>query len=134
MGVTKWEGVVVGYPAASVGYQVWDPVREKVFNVGVPFVDEDVKPGWWREPADGGVADDYKVEAHKCGLGTLARGTLVTIESGLNTKGYNSAEIGFGAIISFGVFQILFYKYCTCLTFSLLYRFSRSTFSISLKC
>ena len=24
---------------------------------------------------------NYRVEAHKCGLGTLARGTLVTIES-----------------------------------------------------
>ena len=37
MGVTKWEGVVVGYPATSVGYRVWDPVRGKVFNVGVPL-------------------------------------------------------------------------------------------------
>ena len=26
----------------------------------------------------------YRVEAHKCGLDTLARGTLVTIESGPN--------------------------------------------------
>ena len=30
------------------------------FNVAVPFVDEDVKPGWWREPADGGVADEVE--------------------------------------------------------------------------
>ena len=27
-GVTKWEGVVVGYPSSSVGYRVWDPVWE----------------------------------------------------------------------------------------------------------
>ena len=27
---------------------------------------------------------NHWVEAHKCGLGTLARGTLVTIESGPN--------------------------------------------------
>ena len=60
MGVTKWEGVVVGYPANSVGYRVWDPVRGKVFNVGVPFVDEDVRPGWWREPIDGGVVDEVE--------------------------------------------------------------------------
>ena len=46
MGVTKWEGVVVGYLATSVGYRVWDPVRGKVFNVGVPFLDENVDPSW----------------------------------------------------------------------------------------
>ena len=40
MGVTEWEGVIVGYPAASVGYRVWDPVRGNVYNVGVPHVDE----------------------------------------------------------------------------------------------
>ena len=28
----------------------------------------------------------YRVEAHKCGLGTLARGTLVTIESDPKTN------------------------------------------------
>ena len=28
---------------------------------------------------------NFRVEAHKCGLGTLARGTLVTIESGPNS-------------------------------------------------
>ena len=53
MGVTKWEGVVVGYPSSSVGYRVWDPVRGKVFNVAVPFIDEDIESGWWRK-ADGG--------------------------------------------------------------------------------
>ena len=30
---------------------------------------------------------NYRVEAHKCGLGTLARGTLVTIESEPNMYG-----------------------------------------------
>ena len=57
MGVTKWEGVVVGDPSTSVGYRVWDPIRGKVFNVGVPFVDEDVEPGWWRKVDNGGVAE-----------------------------------------------------------------------------
>ena len=46
MGVTKWEGVIVGYPTGSVGYRVWDPIRGKVFNVGVPHVDGSVQPGW----------------------------------------------------------------------------------------
>ena len=56
MGITKWEGVIVGYPTGSVGYRVWDPVRGKVFNVGVPDVDESVAPGWWRkEGGEGGV-------------------------------------------------------------------------------
>ena len=55
MGVTKWEGVIVGYPIGSVGYRVWDPVRGKVYNVGVPHVDEDVQPGWWKkDTAQGG--------------------------------------------------------------------------------
>ena len=36
---------------------MWDPVRGKVFNVGVPFVDEDVEPGWWRTADNGGVAE-----------------------------------------------------------------------------
>ena len=40
-----WEGVIVGYPITSVGYRVWDPVRGKIYNVGVPHVDEDVQPG-----------------------------------------------------------------------------------------
>ena len=57
MGVTKWEGVVVGYPVGSVGYRVWDPVRGKVFNVGVPDVDENVEAGWWRRTVDGGEFD-----------------------------------------------------------------------------
>ena len=60
MGVTKWEGVVVGYPSTSVGYRVWDPVRGKVYNVGVPFVDEDVQPGWWREAVDGDVLEEVE--------------------------------------------------------------------------
>ena len=60
MGVTKWEGVIVGYPAASVGYRVWDPVRGKVYNVGVPRVDEDVQPGWWRKEAEGNVVDEVE--------------------------------------------------------------------------
>ena len=60
MGVTKWEGVVVGYPSTSVGYRVWDPIRGKVFNVGVPFVDEDVKPGWWRKENAGGVVEEVE--------------------------------------------------------------------------
>ena len=42
MGETKREGVVVGYPSNSVGNRVWDPLRGKVYNVGVPFGDEDV--------------------------------------------------------------------------------------------
>ena len=33
MGVTKWEGVVVGYPTRSVGYRVWDPIKKKNYNV-----------------------------------------------------------------------------------------------------
>ena len=56
MGVTKWEGVIVGYPTGSVGYWVWDPVRGKVFNVGVPHIDENVAPGWWRK-GEGAAAD-----------------------------------------------------------------------------
>ena len=60
MGVTKWEGVVVGYPSTIVGYRVWDPVRGKVFNVGVPFVDEDVKPQWWRKVVDGGAVEEVE--------------------------------------------------------------------------
>ena len=60
MGVTKWEGVVVGYPSTSVGYRVWDPVRGKVFNVAVPFVDEDVKPGWWRKVDGGGELQEVE--------------------------------------------------------------------------
>ena len=35
--------------------RVWDPVRGKVYNVGVPFVDEDVRPGWWRKVNEGGA-------------------------------------------------------------------------------
>ena len=59
MGVTKWEGVMVGYPVGSVGYRVWDPVRGKVFNVGVPAIDENVSPGWWRSEDIGGeIVDD----------------------------------------------------------------------------
>ena len=58
MGVTKWEGVIVGYPTKSVGYRVWDPVRGKVFNVGVPDIDESVGAGWWRKGVDGVVIDD----------------------------------------------------------------------------
>ena len=58
MGVTKWEGVVVGYPAGSVGYRVWDPLRGKVFNVGVLDVDENVEAGWWRKAVDGEGFDD----------------------------------------------------------------------------
>ena len=45
MGVTKWEGVIVGYLAGSVGYRVWDPPRGNIFNVGVPDIDESVEPG-----------------------------------------------------------------------------------------
>ena len=61
MGVTKWEGVVVGYPVGSVGYRVWDPVRGKVFNVGVPDIDENVAPGWWRgEDIGGEIVDDME--------------------------------------------------------------------------
>ena len=60
MGETKWEGVVVGYPSSSVGYRVWDPLRGKVYNVGVPFVDEDVQPGWWRKAVDNGVVDEVE--------------------------------------------------------------------------
>ena len=58
MGVTKWEGVIVGYPSTSVGYRVWDPVRGKVFNVGVPYVDEDVQPGWWKKTSETSVVDE----------------------------------------------------------------------------
>ena len=61
MGVTKWEGVIVGYPMGSVGYRVWDPIKGKVFNVGVPHVDESVQPGWWRKEIDGGeLVDDIE--------------------------------------------------------------------------
>ena len=49
---------MVGYPSASVGYRVWDPVRGKVYDAGVAFVDEDVKPGWWRKADDGGVIEE----------------------------------------------------------------------------
>ena len=60
MGVTKWEGVVVGYPSTSVGYGVWDSVRGKMFNVAVPFVDEDVKTWWWRKADDGGELQEVE--------------------------------------------------------------------------
>ena len=60
MGVTKWEGVIVGYPVDSVGYRVWDPKRGKIFTVAVPFIDEDVDPGWWKQGAYGG--DPKKIE------------------------------------------------------------------------
>ena len=60
MGVTKWEGVIVGYPMGSVGYRVWDPIRGKVFNVGVPDVDENIEAGWWRKVVDGGEFDDIE--------------------------------------------------------------------------
>ena len=61
MGVTKWEGVIVGYPMGSVGYRVWDPIRGKVFNVGVPHIDESVQPGWWRKENNGGeLVDDIE--------------------------------------------------------------------------
>ena len=39
---------------------MWDPVRGEVFNVGVPFVDGDVKPGWWRKVDDGGVVEEVE--------------------------------------------------------------------------
>ena len=59
MGVTKWEGVIVGYPMGSVGYRVWDPIRGKVFNVGVPHINESVQPGWWRKENNvGELVDD----------------------------------------------------------------------------
>ena len=61
MGVTKWEGVIVGYPIGSVGYRVWDPVRGKVYNVGVPHVDEDVQPGWWRKDTSQGGDEENEV-------------------------------------------------------------------------
>ena len=60
MGDTKWEGVIVGNPENSMGYRVWDPVRGKVFNVGVPHVDEDVQPKWWRK--DTGVGEPVDVD------------------------------------------------------------------------
>ena len=53
--------MVVGYPATSVGYWVWDPVRGKVVNVGVPFLDEDVAPGWWKDPSTAGVIEEEEV-------------------------------------------------------------------------
>lgn len=62
MGPTKWEGVIVGYPSSSVGYRVWDPVRNKIFNVGVPHIDEDVLPGWWRKSDGVGVGVEVDEE------------------------------------------------------------------------
>ena len=45
----------------SVGYRVWDPIRGKVFNVGVSHIDESVQPGWWRkENNGGGLVDDIE--------------------------------------------------------------------------
>lgn len=58
MVVIKWEGVIVGYPIKSVGYRVWDPIRGKIFNVGVPHVDENIAPWWWRKEARGGEPVD----------------------------------------------------------------------------
>ena len=60
MGVTKWEGVIVGYFVDSVGYRVWDPKRGKIFTVAVPSVDEDVEPGWWKEGTDGEDSGDFE--------------------------------------------------------------------------
>ena len=37
----------------SVGYRVWDPIKGKVFNVGVSHIDESVHPRWWRKENDG---------------------------------------------------------------------------------
>ena len=43
----------------SVGYRVLDPTRGKVFNVGVPHIDETVQSGWWRKENNGeGPVDD----------------------------------------------------------------------------
>ena len=60
MGETKWEGVIVGYPTSSIGYRVWDPSRGQVYTVGVPHIDEDVQPGWWRKT--GGVTVNEEEE------------------------------------------------------------------------
>ena len=60
MGETKWEGVIVGYPSTSVGYRVWDPVRGKVYNVAVQFVDGNVEPSWWRKWNGGGAAKEVE--------------------------------------------------------------------------
>ena len=56
MGVTKWEGIIVGYPVDSVGYRVWDPARKKIFNVAVPHIDENVQPGWWKGDEGGDLS------------------------------------------------------------------------------
>ena len=51
----------MGYPVGSVGYRVWDPVRGKVCNLGVPDIDENVAPRWWRgEDIGGEIVDDIK--------------------------------------------------------------------------
>ena len=57
MGVTKWEGVIVGYPVDGVGY----PFRGKILNVVVPHVDESDQPGWWRKDAGGVGTTDIEV-------------------------------------------------------------------------
>ena len=31
-----------------------------MYNVGVPFVDEDVRPGWWRKVNEGGAFEEEK--------------------------------------------------------------------------
>ena len=42
-------------------FPVGDPVRGKIFNVGVPHVDECVQPGWWKKGA-AGVEDAADIE------------------------------------------------------------------------
>ena len=59
---------MVGYPSTSVGYRVWESGKVekwksgKVFNVAVPFIDEDVESGWWRKvDGGGGVQEEEEI-------------------------------------------------------------------------
>ena len=49
MGALAWMGVLVGWNSGSPCHQMWDPVSNKVHNVGVAHADfdEEVKVGWW---------------------------------------------------------------------------------------
>lgn len=62
MGELKWEWLMVGNQAESVGYKIWNPTKGKVGNVGSHFahLDEDAQPGWWRK--DAGCGGNFEQE------------------------------------------------------------------------
>ena len=92
MGPTKWEGVIVGYPTSSIGYRVWDPSRGGVFTVGVPHIDEDVPPGWWRKTG-GAVSDE---EDEEIVFPDLVVGGENELGAGIEAGGMGAGELVVG--------------------------------------